>query len=60
MEYLDQPICHIFDIIPQSMKKFFKTTCGRGHLFPLSPKRHGAMQLATWQPAARLGAVLSA
>jgi hypothetical protein len=60
MEYLDQPICHIFDIIAQPMKKFFKSTCGGGHLFPLSPRRHGSMQLAGSQPAARRGAALSA
>jgi hypothetical protein len=35
------------------MKKFFKTTCSRGHLFPLSPKRHGPMQLAASQRAPR-------
>jgi hypothetical protein len=46
MEYLDQPICHIFDIIAQPMKKSFNSTCGGGHLFLLSPKRHGLMQLA--------------
>jgi hypothetical protein len=53
MEYLDQPICHIFDIIAQPMKKFFNSTCGGGHLFPLSPKRHWPMQLVASQPAAR-------
>jgi hypothetical protein len=60
MEYLDQPICHIFDIIAQPMKKFFNSTCGGGHLFLLSPKRHGLMQLAALQLAARRGAALSA
>jgi hypothetical protein len=60
MEYLDPPICHILDIIAQSMKKFFKTTCALAYLFLMSPRRHGLMQLAASQAGAGRGGALSA